>query len=124
MESRPYPLHKLRNFGIIAHIDAGKTTTSERILFYTGQSHKIGEVHEGETVTDWMEQERERGITITAAAISCALYRDPGRDRAADARARAGNGRTACARQIAWRAWADLARLTADDACIVVRLPG
>ena len=68
---RDYPLQKVRNFGIIAHIDAGKTTTSERILFYTGQTHKIGEVHEGETVTDWMEQERERGITITAAAISC-----------------------------------------------------
>jgi len=69
--SRDYPLEKVRNFGIIAHIDAGKTTTSERILFYTGMSHKIGEVHEGETVTDWMEQERERGITITAAAITC-----------------------------------------------------
>lgn len=69
--SRDYPLEKLRNFGIIAHIDAGKTTTSERILYYTGESHKIGEVHEGETVTDWMEQERERGITITAAAITC-----------------------------------------------------
>lgn len=68
---RDYPLHKVRNFGIIAHIDAGKTTTSERILYYTGMSHKIGEVHEGETVTDWMEQERERGITITAAAITC-----------------------------------------------------
>ena len=64
-------LQKLRNFGIVAHVDAGKTTVSERILFYTGMSHKIGEVHEGETVTDWMEQERERGITITAAAISC-----------------------------------------------------
>ena len=64
-------LDKVRNFGIIAHIDAGKTTTSERILYYTGQSHKIGEVHDGETVTDWMEQERERGITITAAAITC-----------------------------------------------------
>ncbi len=61
----------MRNFGIVAHVDAGKTTTSERILFYTGMSHKIGEVHDGETVTDWMEQERERGITITAAAISC-----------------------------------------------------
>ncbi|TSC67699.1 MAG: elongation factor G [Parcubacteria group bacterium Gr01-1014_73] len=61
----------VRNFGIIAHIDAGKTTTSERILFYTGMTHKIGEVHEGDTVTDWMEQERERGITITAAAITC-----------------------------------------------------
>ncbi|MDO8553135.1 MAG: elongation factor G [bacterium] len=69
--SRDYPLEKVRNFGIIAHIDAGKTTTSERILFYTGMSHKIGEVHEGNTVTDWMEQERERGITITAAAITC-----------------------------------------------------
>jgi elongation factor G len=61
----------MRNFGIVAHVDAGKTTTSERVLFYTGMSHKIGEVHDGATVTDWMEQERERGITITAAAISC-----------------------------------------------------
>jgi len=69
--TRDYPLEKVRNFGIIAHIDAGKTTTSERVLFYTGMSHKIGEVHEGETVTDWMEQERERGITITSAAITC-----------------------------------------------------
>lgn len=69
--NRDYPLEKVRNFGIIAHIDAGKTTTSERILYYTGKSHKIGEVHEGDTVTDWMEQERERGITITAAAITC-----------------------------------------------------
>ncbi len=68
---RDYPLERLRNFGIIAHIDAGKTTTSERVLFYTGAQHKIGEVHEGETTTDWMEQERERGITITAAAITC-----------------------------------------------------
>jgi elongation factor G len=69
--SRDYPLEKVRNFGIIAHIDAGKTTVSERVLFYTGLSHKIGEVHEGDTVTDWMEQERERGITITSAAITC-----------------------------------------------------
>lgn len=69
--ARDYPLEKVRNFGIVAHVDAGKTTTSERILFYTGMSHKIGEVHEGDTVTDWMEQERERGITITAAAITC-----------------------------------------------------
>ncbi|MBI2475907.1 MAG: elongation factor G [Candidatus Taylorbacteria bacterium] len=69
--NRDYPLEKVRNFGIIAHIDAGKTTTSERILYYTGMTHKIGEVHEGDTVTDWMEQERERGITITAAAITC-----------------------------------------------------
>ena len=69
--ARAFPLAKLRNFGIVAHVDAGKTTTSERVLFYTGMSHKIGEVHDGATVTDWMEQERERGITITAAAISC-----------------------------------------------------
>ncbi len=68
---RDYPLERVRNFGIIAHIDAGKTTVSERILYYTGSQHKIGEVHEGETTTDWMEQERERGITITAAAITC-----------------------------------------------------
>ena len=68
---RDYPLERVRNFGIIAHIDAGKTTTSERVLFYTGSQHKIGEVHEGDTTTDWMEQERERGITITAAAITC-----------------------------------------------------
>ncbi len=71
MLKRDYPLEKIRNFGIIAHIDAGKTTTSERILYYTGQSHKIGEVHDGNTTTDWMEQERERGITICSAAITC-----------------------------------------------------
>jgi elongation factor G len=65
------PLEKVRNIGIIAHIDAGKTTTSERILFYTGKSHKIGEVHEGEATMDWMEQEQERGITITSAATTC-----------------------------------------------------
>jgi len=69
--AREYPIEKLRNFGIIAHIDAGKTTTSERVLYYTGKTHKIGEVHDGETTTDWMEQERERGITITSAAITC-----------------------------------------------------
>lgn len=69
--ARKFPLNRLRNFGIVAHVDAGKTTTSERVLFYTGMTHKLGEVHNGETVTDWMEQERERGITITAAAISC-----------------------------------------------------
>src|SRR3989344_4766934 len=69
--AREYPLERTRDIGIIAHIDAGKTTVSERILFYTGVSHKIGEVHEGGTVMDWMEQERERGITITAAATNC-----------------------------------------------------
>lgn len=68
--ARTVPLERVRNIGIAAHIDAGKTTTTERILFYSGLIHKIGEVHEGTTVTDWMEQERERGITITAAAIS------------------------------------------------------
>jgi elongation factor G len=68
---RAFPLERTRNIGIAAHIDAGKTTLTERILFYTGMIHKIGEVHEGTTVTDWMEQERERGITITAAATTC-----------------------------------------------------
>ncbi len=68
---RQYPIEKVRNIGIIAHIDAGKTTVSERVLFYTGVSHKIGEVHTGDTVMDWMEQERERGITITSAATTC-----------------------------------------------------
>jgi elongation factor G len=66
-----YPLEKLRDIGFIAHIDAGKTTTTERVLFYTGISHKIGEIDEGTTIMDWMDQERERGITITAAATSC-----------------------------------------------------
>jgi elongation factor G len=69
---REYPMELTRNIGIAAHIDAGKTTTTERILYYTGVVHKMGEVHEGTAVTDWMEQERERGITITSAAISCA----------------------------------------------------
>jgi elongation factor G len=68
---RQYPIEKYRNIGIIAHIDAGKTTTTERVLFYTGISHKIGEVHEGAAVMDWMVQERERGITITSAATTC-----------------------------------------------------
>jgi elongation factor G len=68
---REYSLEKTRNIGIIAHIDAGKTTTTERVLFYTGKKHKIGEVHEGEATMDWMEQEQERGITITAAATTC-----------------------------------------------------
>jgi elongation factor G len=70
-DSRKFPMELTRNIGIAAHIDAGKTTTTERILFYTGLTHRVGEVHDGNTVTDWMEQERERGITITSAAISC-----------------------------------------------------
>ena len=72
---RAVPLEQIRNIGIIAHIDAGKTTTTERILFYTGRIHRMGQVDDGNTVTDWMEQERERGITITAAAITCS-WRD------------------------------------------------
>src|SRR4051794_21530550 len=74
---RKFPLERTRNIGIAAHIDAGKTTLTERILFYTGMIHKIGEVHEGTTVTDWMEQERERGITITSAATTCAWTQKP-----------------------------------------------
>ena len=69
--SRSRVLDQVRNIGIIAHIDAGKTTVTERVLFYTGRSHKIGETHEGTAVMDWMEQERERGITITSAATTC-----------------------------------------------------
>src|SRR5436309_12237265 len=68
---RKFPLEKTRNIGIMAHIDAGKTTTTERILYYTGRTHKMGEVHEGAAVMDWMVQEQERGITITSAATTC-----------------------------------------------------
>jgi elongation factor G len=73
--AREYPLERYRNIGIIAHIDAGKTTTTERVLFYTGRTHRIGSVDDGTTVTDWMEQERERGITIVSAAVT-AMWRD------------------------------------------------
>src|SRR3569623_2890266 len=69
--ARSHPLDMYRNIGIMAHIDAGKTTTNERILYYTGKSYKIGEVHEGTATKDWMEQEQERGITITSAATTC-----------------------------------------------------
>src|SRR6266704_2203675 len=68
---REYTLERTRNIGISAHIDAGKTTLTERILFYTGMIHRIGDVDDGNTVTDWMEQEKERGITITSAATTC-----------------------------------------------------
>ena len=70
MAGRAYPLERTRNIGIMAHIDAGKTTTTERILFFTGKTHKLGEVHEGEATMDWMSQEQERGITITSAATT------------------------------------------------------
>ena len=72
--ARLFSLAKTRNIGIMAHIDAGKTTTTERILYYTGVSHKIGEVHDGTATMDWMEQEQERGITITSAATTCTWH--------------------------------------------------
>jgi elongation factor G len=77
--ARSHPLDKYRNIGIMAHIDAGKTTTTERILYYTGKSYKIGEVHEGTATMDWMEQEQERGITITSAATTCFWSADEGK---------------------------------------------
>ena len=80
--ARSHPLERYRNIGIMAHIDAGKTTTTERILYYTGKSYKIGEVHEGTATMDWMEQEQERGITITSAATTCFWTADEARARA------------------------------------------
>src|SRR6266496_4364872 len=74
--ARETPLERYRNIGIMAHIDAGKTTTTERILYYTGKNYKIGEVHEGAATMDWMEQEQERGITITSAATTCFWVRN------------------------------------------------
>jgi elongation factor G len=71
MVARSVPLKQVRNIGIMAHIDAGKTTTTERILYYTGVSYRMGEVHDGSAIMDWMEQEQERGITITSAATTC-----------------------------------------------------
>ena len=71
MAKAKYKLEDLRNIGIMAHIDAGKTTTTERILYYTGKTHKIGEVHDGAATMDWMVQEQERGVTITSAATTC-----------------------------------------------------
>ena len=81
--ARSHPLDRYRNIGIMAHIDAGKTTTTERILYYTGKSYKIGEVHEGTATMDWMEQEQERGITITSAATTCKWRAADGQGRRA-----------------------------------------
>jgi elongation factor G len=88
--ARDYPLSRYRNFGIMAHIDAGKTTCSERILFYTGKSHNIGEVHDGAATMDWMEQEQERGITITSAATTTFWQRqeEPTADATSDTKYR------------------------------------
>ena len=99
--ARVTPLEKYRNIGIAAHIDAGKTTTTERILYYTGKSHKIGEVHDGAATMDFMEQEQERGITITSAATTC-FWNDhriniidtPGHGENSSAIFTSGNGRT------------------------------
>ena len=80
--ARTTPINRYRNIGIVAHVDAGKTTTTERVLFYTGISHKIGEVHDGAAVMDWMEQEQERGITITSAATTTFWERTEDGDKA------------------------------------------
>ena len=84
---REYSLERTRNIGIMAHIDAGKTTTTERILFYTGKTHKIGETHEGAATMDWMVQEQERGITITSAATTCYWAHSKYHENAADVKA-------------------------------------
>ena len=106
-------LAKVRNIGIMAHIDAGKTTTTERILFYTGITYKIGEVHEGAAVMDWMEQEQERGITITSAATKCEwkghTSRSSTRPATSTSRSRS-SGRCACSTErsrstTVWPAW-------------------
>src|SRR5512144_2596690 len=78
--ARKIPLERVRNIGIMAHIDAGKTTLTERILFYTGKTHRLGEVHDGTTIMDWMVQERERGITITSAATTCSWKNRQGQE--------------------------------------------
>ena len=80
MAGRDTKIENYRNIGIMAHIDAGKTTTTERVLYYTGKSHKIGEVHEGNATMDWMEQEQERGITITSAATTCFWKSESGKE--------------------------------------------
>ena len=96
---RTFPLEKIRNIGIMAHIDAGKTTTTERILYYTGRTYKMGEVHEGAAVMDWMAQEQERGITITSAATTCEWNGPPHQHhRHARARRLHGRGRALAAR--------------------------
>ena len=90
---RTHPLEDYRNFGIMAHIDAGKTTTTERVLYYSGKSHKIGEVHDGAATMDWMTQEQERGITITSAATT-AKWPTPCTQLEAASRASGGSGRS------------------------------
>ena len=88
--SRNTPIKRYRNIGIVAHVDAGKTTTTERVLFYTGVNHKIGEVHDGAATMDWMEQEQERGITITSAATTTFWQRqeDPTKEGTSDTKYR------------------------------------